>query len=1230
MTYLDLNQEPVAYVFSVVRDSQDVGYVVIGVHTYPNAVLEWSSSPARHLAGIQNCEHIASDLDLTLLNGRFFYLGALSYYCIAASESTVQQLSDGKPPTGQVVLVDMNDSRTVFLSPEGFTESTSTEPLPFSESVNGVDQDNLLALDAILGFKQLDVPTYYQHCYGGCYVGCGPTAAGTLMGYWSSRGYPSLMSGGSQAVIERLHDLADTECCGSATVCGNPGYGCTWWDDIDEAMEAFVSERGYTGQSSYISWPTFAQYKSEINADRPVVLGLMGHEDWGDHIVTGVGYNDDSGQYMIVNPNWSGSEVTSIQYGQGYSSIGMDTLTLSGGPPPCPPEDCTPGNEVGRDFFVEVVERLADVPVSDFAVDALALWEPYENTAACWNPLATTWEMEVVCDFNSAGVQHYQSQDMGTQATANTLALGYYDDIRRMLRLEAFDREGLRADLGVWGTCSGQGCNSLLNEWEALWNAQGGDATPPSGNITSPSSDSAFRDSLTATSDASDSESGVNRVDFYLYYDGAQHQQTDNDGGNGWSVTWDLSGVAEQSGMWLDAWIYDNCGNSHHTNVVSGLMIDRTNPSGGITSPSSNSTFSDSLTAISDATDDRSGVNRVDFYLYYDGAQHPKTDNNGSDGWSVTWDLSGVAEQSGMWLDAWIYDNAGNSHHTNVVTDLRIDRSAPTPTSTPEPGDTTPPTNPTSCIELNGAQNNVWQNSIGHPAFVWSGADGTGSDIAGYYHTFSTDPNGTSDYFTTSNTFDFDFSTGWPTGVPYYLRVRTKDTSGNLATEWKTIFIFKYDPVPPTVSFDRANGIPISASGQSVYSNVTNWTFEGTANDSGAGLDSIVFGGWGNNYGYGWNDTAGTSSPWSYSQNGLLGHNRIHFWSVDKAGNESERKYIELYVDTAAPDTAALLNGTMGNEGWYLSPVEVTLNASDNGSGGSGTIGGIPNRFTAGIGVTSYRIDSGAWQTYSGSFTVSGDGTHTVDYYSVDAVGNEESTQSLTIKIDTNPPSGSLSINRGASTSYSLNVVLGPSASDGSGSGVSQMRFGNSNPDWSGWEAYAPEKAWRLTDGSGSKTVYVQFQDTAGNTSSGYSAPIVVDLYPDRPASQNYRIFKSVVGIGGEGKSSENYKAGNTTGQPAMGPAPERSQSSESFRLVTGYWAMQPWPLSGDFNHDCKIDVEDIMQVASRWRTSCAIPDPDHDVNTPNYEKMYDIDRDCDIDIVDIMKVVVHWGETCP
>ena len=53
------------------------------------------------------------------------------------------------------------------------------------------------------------------------------------------------------------------------------------------------------------------------------------------------------------------------------------------------------------------------------------------------------------------------------------------------------------------------------------------------------------------------------------------------------------------------------------------------------------------------------------------------------------------------------------------------------------------------------------------------------------------------------------------------------------------------------------------------------------------------------------------------------------------------------------------------------------------------------------------------------------------------------------------------------------------------------------------------------------------------------------------------------------------------------------------------------------------------MLVASRWRTSCGNPDPDNDLDTPNYEGRYDLDHNCNINIVDIMLVAMHWGETC-
>ena len=66
-----------------------------------------------------------------------------------------------------------------------------------------------------------------------------------------------------------------------------------------------------------------------------------------------------------------------------------------------------------------------------------------------------------------------------------------------------------------------------------------------------------------------------------------------------------------------------------------------------------------------------------------------------------------------------------------------------------------------------------------------------------------------------------------------------------------------------------------------------------------------------------------------------------------------------------------------------------------------------------------------------------------------------------------------------------------------------------------------------------------------------------------------------------------------------------------------------------DFDNSGQVDLPDIMRVASRWRTSCEVPNPDHNDDTPNYDPLYDIDDDCDIDIVDIMLVVVHWGEPC-
>jgi hypothetical protein len=97
---------------------------------------------------------------------------------------------------------------------------------------------------------------------------------------------------------------------------------------------------------------------------------------------------------------------------------------------------------------------------------------------------------------------------------------------------------------------------------------------------------------------------------------------------------------------------------------------------------------------------------------------------------------------------------------------------------------------------------------------------------------------------------------------------------------------------------------------------------------------------------------------------------------------------IKEITDETAPTTAATLDPAApnGDNGWYVSPVEVALDASDEGG--------------SGVTETEYRLDGGQWQLYEGPFTVSKDGQHTVDYRSTAEAGNIEEPKSVSLKID--------------------------------------------------------------------------------------------------------------------------------------------------------------------------------------------------------------------------------------
>jgi hypothetical protein len=81
-------------------------------------------------------------------------------------------------------------------------------------------------------------------------------------------------------------------------------------------------------------------------------------------------------------------------------------------------------------------------------------------------------------------------------------------------------------------------------------------------------------------------------------------------------------------------------------------------------------------------------------------------------------------------------------------------------------------------------------------------------------------------------------------------------------------------------------------------------------------------------------------------------------------------------------------------------------------------------------------------------------------------------------------------------------VHINPAASDAT-SGLHQMRLRDAGDTWSEWQAYGTGTRWQLPAVTGQfHTVEIQIKDVAGNLSATYEDAILLDIYPDRPASK--------------------------------------------------------------------------------------------------------------------------------
>ncbi|KAA0008735.1 MAG: hypothetical protein FE042_01220 [Thermoplasmata archaeon] len=127
---------------------------------------------------------------------------------------------------------------------------------------------------------------------------------------------------------------------------------------------------------------------------------------------------------------------------------------------------------------------------------------------------------------------------------------------------------------------------------------------------------------------------------------------------------------------------------------------------------------------------------------------------------------------------------------------------------------------------------------------------------------------------------------------------------------------------------------------------------------------------------------------------------KIRFRFSSDSTAESEGWYIDdvrvlAKIDKEPPVTTHSLSGTMGLNDWYISPVTITLTA-DDGDG-------------SGVEHIYYCLDGCGIEVYTSPITVSTGGPHTLEYWSVDKVGNQEAHHTITFKIDTVNPTVEIS-----------------------------------------------------------------------------------------------------------------------------------------------------------------------------------------------------------------------------
>jgi len=215
------------------------------------------------------------------------------------------------------------------------------------------------------------------------------------------------------------------------------------------------------------------------------------------------------------------------------------------------------------------------------------------------------------------------------------------------------------------------------------------------------------------------------------------------------------------------------------------------------------------------------------------------------------------------------------------------------------------------------------------------------------------------------------------------------------------------------------------------------------------------------------NETGLEESEYTPSENMTEG---IYYWRASATVgiyvvDWSETWFFTIDLeDSTPPVTTHEFDGTLGDNGWYVSDVSIELTAEDDLSG---------------VKFTYYQIDSDEWQEYTGEpILVTEDGIHNLKYYSVDYAGNEETVKGpFGFKIDKTVPTINLAVERTGFKAYNLIADVSDETS-----GVAKVEF-YVNGELVGTITDPPYE-YEVTDYNRGDLAYAIVYDNAGHSAT--------------------------------------------------------------------------------------------------------------------------------------------------